>query len=528
MQKQVMDIFATFCRNPEATKIHQSINRGIEKESLRVTPLGMLAQTPHHKSLGSALTNPHITIDFSESQLEMITGVHACIDDLLQEMQEIHQFVYTSIGNEILWSASMPCVLGGDSKIPLGQFGSSNSGRLKHLYRVGLGIRYGRIMQTVSGIHFNFSMTDQFWHWNQKVCQNTQTTQEFKTNRYLDLIRNFNRNSWLLFYLFGASPAVCKTFLAGRPNKLVELDTGTMTLPYATSLRMGDLGYQSDAQSSLKLAFNSLPDYAQSLSPALIDPYPPYQALGIRENGEYLQLHTSLLQIENEFYGDIRPKQHVSSAERPLNALLKRGIEYIEVRCLDINPFLPLGIDAETIRFMDVFLLYCLLTESPLNNANDLQEQRKNRQQIIEHGRCPSLHLNHNNAKFPLAVLARPILEKCLQLAMHLDLQSDGYVQAVQAQQQKVAIVANTPAAKITAELKKQQVPFFRFAMNQSCHHKAGLKNTPLNSASLRKFQAQAKASIKKQQDLEAIDKNTSFEEFRKKYIEQTLEAISS
>ena len=125
------------------------IRRGIEKESLRTQPSGALALTPHPAPLGSALTHPHITTDFSESQLELITGVHAGVEACLEELTQVHQFVYRTLGDEMLWVGSMPCGLPTDETIPIGVYGSSNVGRAKSIYRMGLGHRYGRRMQTI-------------------------------------------------------------------------------------------------------------------------------------------------------------------------------------------------------------------------------------------------------------------------------------------------------------------------------------------------------------------------------------------
>src|SRR5262245_15818275 len=273
---------------PERLK---GILRGVEKESLRVTPDGALALTPHPIELGAALTHPHITTDFSESQLELITGTHASGEALVAELTQIHQYVFRHIGSEILWCASMPCGLPEDERIPLGRYGKSNVGRAKTVYRMGLSHRYGRRMQAISGIHYNFSLPG-------------VTSEE-----YFGLIRNFRRRSWLLLYLFGASPAVCASFVEGRKHELQALASGTMYAPHATSLRMGRLGYQSDAQASLAVSYNSLKSYTASLFDALTHPYTAYEAFGILNGSEYSQLSTSLLQIENEFYSTIRPKR---------------------------------------------------------------------------------------------------------------------------------------------------------------------------------------------------------------------------
>jgi glutamate--cysteine ligase len=213
---------------------------------------------------------------------------------------------------------------------------------------MGLAHRYGRRMQTISGIHYNWSLPG------------------VSSEQYFALIRNFRRHAFLLLYLFGASPAVCSSFVAGRQHELQTLSDGTMYMPHGTSLRMGRLGYQSDAQASLAVSYNSLDGYGASLQDALTRPYPAYEAVGIRNpGGDYNQLATSLLQIENEFYGTIRPKRVIYPGERPLHALRERGVEYVEVRLMDLDPFEPVGINAQTMRFLDVFLLHCLLSDSP-------------------------------------------------------------------------------------------------------------------------------------------------------------------
>src|SRR5437763_11889100 len=363
----------------------QGIRRGIEKESLRVRPDGSLAQTLHPAALGSALTHPHITTDFSESQLELITGAQTSVEKCLEELTQIHQVVYKAIGEEILWCASMPCNLPADHLIPIGRYGTANVGRAKTVYRLGLGHRYGRRMQAISGIHYNFSLPG------------------VGDDQYFGLIRNFRRQSWLLLYLFGASPAVCSSFIAGREHELTELTPGTHYAPHATSLRMGRLGYQSDAQASLCVSYNNLRDYTASLYEALTVPYPPYEKIGLRTDDDYRQLATSLLQIENEFYSTVRPKRRIRRGERPLHALRARGVEYVEVRLMDLDPFAPIGITAQTCRFLDVFLLYCLLTESPPDNPREIAEVRRNMQKVAVRGREPGLALERDGEEVRLA-----------------------------------------------------------------------------------------------------------------------------
>src|SRR5450631_2581822 len=385
-------------------EVLSGLRRGIEKESLRVQPDGLLAATPHPARLGSALTHPHITTDFSESQVELITGVHSDADACIGELTEIHQVVYRAIGDELLWSASMPCRLPAEDKIPLGNYGRSNVGRAKSVYRMGLSHRYGRRMQTISGIHYNFSLPEQL-----------------SNEAYFALIRNFRRHSWLLLYLFGASPAVCSTFVDGREHELERLSGDTLYLPYATSLRMGRLGYQSDAQSSLAVSYNCLDSYAESLQKALTQPYPPYETIGIRKGDDYRQLATSLLQIENEFYGTIRPKRVIRPGERPLHALRERGVEYVEVRLMDLDPFCAVGIDAPTMRILDMFLLHCLLQDSPPDTPQEIANNVRNQQLAAARGREPGLRLARGAQETTLFEWGAQVLAECEPIAAALD-----------------------------------------------------------------------------------------------------------
>ena len=220
--------------------------RGIEKESLRVTAKGQLAQTDHPAGLGSALTHPYITTDFSEALIELITPATDSVEGCLDFLADLHTYTYSQMPrDERLWVSSMPCQLEGDDHIPLARYGSSNIGRMKTLYREGLGHRYGRVMQTVAGIHYNFSMPENFWAEYRAIRGSQDDLQTFQSRQYLHLIRNFHRHCWLLPYLFGASPAVNKSFPQGREHDLQEFDEVTLYKPYATALRMGNLGYKS-------------------------------------------------------------------------------------------------------------------------------------------------------------------------------------------------------------------------------------------------------------------------------------------
>ena len=331
---------------------------------------------------------------------------------------------------------------------------------------MGLSYRYGRLMQTISGIHYNFSVPEALMS---ALARDRAADADFATERYFALIRNFRRYSWLLIYLFGASPAVCKSFVRGSEEdraapatRLEVWDEGTLHLPHATSLRMGRLGYQSDAQSSLHISYNGLPQYAATMRDALTKPYPPFEAIGVLVDGEYRQLSTALLQIENEFYGTIRPKRRVRSGERPLDALHDRGVEYVEVRCMDLDPLQPLGIDAVTCRFLDVFLLYCLLAESPPDSRRESETMLANQTAIVERGREPGLTLAAENGRVSAARWASELLDHCAEVAVEIDAVTgnDDHAAAVAEQRHKILTPSATPSARVLASLRELELPF--------------------------------------------------------------------
>jgi glutamate--cysteine ligase len=485
----------------------KGVRRGIEKESLRAEPGGELAATPHPAALGSALTHPHITTDFSESQLELITGVHRDVEACLAELTEIHQFTYHALaeaGEERLWVSSMPCRLPPDETIPIGRYGSSNVGRAKSVYRMGLSHRYGRRMQTISGIHYNWSMPD------------------VSSAEYFALIRNFRRHAFLLLYLFGASPALCSSFVAGRAHEQKPLREGSMHMPHGTSLRMGRLGYQSEAQASLAVSYNSLDGYAASLQDALTRPWPAYEAIGIQNlGGEYNQLATTLLQIENEFYGTIRPKRVIFPGERPLHALRERGVEYVEVRLMDLDPFEPLGINASTMRFLDVFLLHCLLADSPPDTREEIAELAHNQNLTAARGREPGLKLLRGGREVGLTEWGAELLEACRPIAAALDAAHGGshHAEAVRAAGKALADPALLPSARVLEAMARSHGnSFIDFVRTRSDETRAALLALPFSAEQQARFERVTQESIEAQKQIEASD-TMPFEIYREQYV---------
>ena len=501
------------------------IQRGIEKECLRIDPAGKLAQTPHPRELGSALTHPSITTDYSEALLEFITPVDQGIESSLETLEQVHSYVYQHLGDEILWGASMPCVVDGDAGIPIAQYGSSNVAQMKTVYRRGLGHRYGRMMQAIAGIHYNFSMPESYWQTTWRDAGSPGELKDFITERYLGLIRNFRRYSWLLIYLYGASPAICSSFLRGQDNHGLESfdDQGrSLYLPYGTALRMGDLGYNSTAQKGLNVCYNNLDKYVETLTEAIMQPHPDYAGIPCGSEGKYEQLNDSLLQIENEFYSPIRPKRVAAPGETPLSALKRGGIEYIEVRCVDVSPFAPVGMDAQQIRFLDTFLLFCLLSDSPDCDEAEQAIQSANMAAVVNRGREPGLVLQTCDGEDTLQALGDGLLEQMRDIAQLLDdaHTTDLYTLTLADQFSKVADPDTTPSARVLREMTEQDIPFFRLAMNYSLQWAEHFRAHSLDAQTQTRLELESAASLQAQAAVEAAD-NKSFTAYLADYYAQ-------
>lgn len=510
--------------NPQKIALLRGIVRGIEKESLRVSPNGHIANTAHPKTLGSALTHPSITTDYSEALLEFITAPSCSIEKVLKELDDIHRFTYRQIGEELLWVSSMPCQLGPDNEIPIAKYGSSNIGQMKQVYRLGLGHRYGRAMQTIAGIHYNFSVPDELWLELQKQQQNTQVLRDFKSEGYFHLIRNFRRYAWLLLYLLGSAPAVCRSFVANRDHRLspVGQDSHSLYQPYATSLRMGDLGYQSQVQSAVDISYNSLEQYVISLRGALAKPYQAYDDIGLKdEQGHYQQLNTHLLQIENEFYSAIRPKRTATSDETPLQALEHRGVEYIEVRCLDVNPLIACGIDAQTMRFLDTFLLFCLLSESPQTSSAESLDLSENMLRTVYQGRDSALILRRNQTDVRLRDWGAELLAQMQPVAEQLDHAHQNstqlYLQGLKKMQSAIDDSNITPSASMLNEMQENSETYYGMAMRKAQEQRRLFLAGDLDSAIAQTYGELAETSHSQQAIKENSD-SKSFDKFLSDY----------
>lgn len=496
--------------------------KGIEKESLRVDAAGRLSRRPHPVALGSPLTNPYITTDFSEALLEFVTPALQTTWETLRSVCDIHQFTYANLGDEQLWAASMPCgIPEKDRDIPLARYGSSNVGRMKTIYRRGLGYRYGRHMQLIAGVHFNYSPPQAFWPEYQRILGDSSDAVDFRSTQYMGLVRNFRRVGWLLLYLFGASPALCKSFTRGDGPAMKSLNDYTWYQPYGTSLRMSDLGYNNKNQARIKINLNSVDEYIRDLTAAIHTPEPDYERIGVKINGKYRQLNANLLQIENEYYSSIRPKRVAHSGERPTAALRRGGVEYVEIRALDINVFDPCGVNQNTMRLIEALLVYCLIMPSPPLDENGLVEAARNQLQTARSGRDPALELHRDGEPIRLRTWAREILDGVAAVAAVIDGQESGqsYGEALGAMRELVDNPDATPSARMLEELRTLKSSYFDFILSVSAGHREYFRSiAPLDSERRAELERAAAESIERQREIEASDTLT-FDEYLEQYF---------
>ena len=475
------------------------IKRGIEREALRVDTVGKISQKSHPKKLGSALCNPHITTDFAEALIELVTPKFNDVDNLYSFLEQIHAFARKNLENEIFWNASMPCKFNNESEIKLAEYGGSNLGQLKNIYRRGLKQRYGPIMQCISGIHYNFSLTNNSWN----LFLNTNNpSQNDIDDCYMNLVRNVKRNYWFIAFNFGGSPCFHESFIDKRELGTEIVDSRFHGLKNACSLRMSDVGYQSNLQKNIDVNYNSLNKYVESIIGAINMPNDIFEKISEFDNDGYpQQISSGTLQIENELYDVIRPKRRGESGERPANLLKKHGIEYVEFRGLDINPFEVTGISKAQIHLMDIFLLYCLMTPSPKILPEEAQINGKNSIVVIEEGRNKNAEIFFEGNIHKITDAVDIIFSRLILIARELGGESakslDTYIQNKRNGQTLPEIIMK--------ELQDSEKDFHEYNLDNSLD--IAKKEIKLDGFLQKEFENQAYQSIKEQETLETENK---------------------
>ncbi len=504
---------------------------GLEKEALRVDHNLGIATTPHPRALGSALTHPYITTDYSEALLELITPPMPDSEAAIVFLEDVHTYVSRHLGEEMLWVNSMPCVAKKGTGIPLARYGNSNAGQMKTIYRRGLGHRYGRSMQTIAGVHFNYSFDPALW-----PCLRDggllslppgTSEQAARSQGYMALIRNLLRIGWVVTYLFGSSPAVCKAFAASS-GQIESFDDETLFGRYATSLRMGDIGYQNNQESEagmIEVSYDSLSGYLDSLKRAVTTPHARYRRHGVKVNGRFEQLNANILQIENEHYSTVRPKHTSSKGQMPLLALYQGGVEYIELRSLDVGTFDRAGVNAAQLDFLEVLVLFCLLADSPPLRPSEQRESNHNEVKTAHRGREKAVKLLCAGQEKPLLQWGRELCEQMVPASELLD-RADGthrYSRALDTQSRLFDDPEATPAARFIKEMRDNRECFVETIWRKSQEFGEYFRSRPLSEARVRQFDSLAVESWEQCAAIEAADR-ISLDAYIERYFSQLQE----
>ncbi|UWG96375.1 glutamate--cysteine ligase [Dehalobacter sp. DCM] len=494
-------------------------NFGLELESQRITASGQLALTPHPAQFGDKTINSRITTDFAESQVEMITPPYPSVREAYAALQAIWKEVDEGIGDELLWPLSMPPRLPDEDRIPIARFADTAYGRDKETYRRGLALRYGKKMQMISGIHYNFSLSHELLDYlygeygnpntlsDSHACEDKNTVdqekdrgrREFVDQIYFALARNFLRSRWLLIYLFGASPYCDSSYLSVIKKELEVIKKNCPCcregIPdlyqYTTSLRVSRFGYSNTYQNRYSVFFNNLGEYTEKVREMLEQENPDYTRLGFRENNLPVQLNGNILQTESEFYSSIRVKQNVRKGETQLKALVERGVDYIEIRMLDLDPFEKVGISLSGLHFLQVFMMYCLFEHSDSITADELKQINANHHLTALYGRKNGLMLHRYDGKMiSLREFGEKIFGKLAAIAGLMDKNTGNslYRQSVRKEYAKLTDITRLPSSRIAREMMAHEESLLMFGLRQAAAHTEKYPDKNLDENSVAAF----------------------------------------
>ena len=359
---------------------------GIEWEALRVKGDGNLALSPHPEVFGDKLKNPVITTDFSESQIEIITPTFSTIGEAFATFSLLADIVNFSLpDDEYLWFQSLPAILPDNEDIPIAQY--SDEGKDSQKYRENLANKYGVKKQMISGVHFNFSFTENFIKKLHEITQSELTIREFKDEVYLKIVRNYLMHCWLIIYLTGCSIGSHESFSRDCIHMMDEVDEyGSHYSTRGPSLRNSSCGYKN-----LKRL------------------YPRYTTVGefVSDVGDFIERGD--LSEAKELYTQIRLKP--KNPADLLNSLENDGIEYIEIRTLDINPFYNCGLVEHDMKFLQLFLIY-MLVKSESDFVCWQKEAVINEETVAERAYDESIRLKRDGDEITLKNWAYEIINE--------------------------------------------------------------------------------------------------------------------
>tara|TARA_B110000116_G_C16795085_1_gene566138 strand:- start:867 stop:2423 length:1557 start_codon:yes stop_codon:yes gene_type:complete len=490
---------------------------GFEKESLRVIN-SSIAQSPHPGSLGSALCNQYITTDFSEAQLELVTPPFQDKQKALRLLDDVHHFISCNLEDEILWPFSMPVAINAEEDIPIAYYGPSNLGAFKRIYRNGLSHRYGRMMQAISGVHYNYSVPNSIWQ--SSLFKNMEIdSKRVRSAAYFNMLRNIYRINWLILYLFGASPTITRNFLTEDNHSFKQLDKQTLFLPYATSLRMSNFGYQNTRRKKLEVSINSIAEYISGLRKATNTAHSEFAKIQKKNTNFQAQINENILQIDDEYYAVARAKSKIISDQRTTSKLNQGGVDFIELRSLDLNPFSRIGIDKETTLFLEVLLAYCFIKQGQYFTDDEITSINHNDALVATKGREPMLKLLKDGETISLKDWGNQIIENLLPIAAVLDSNKNQYTEAVDQMREKINDSNQTLSGRLLDKIYNNNMSFIELGENIGKANKMHYLN--LNQSENASWDLLEKETIDSHTQQKKLENNDgeSFEAFVENYF---------
>ncbi|ERT69010.1 bifunctional glutamate--cysteine ligase GshA/glutathione synthetase GshB [Cetobacterium somerae] len=458
---------------------------GIEKESLRVNENGELALTNHPKFFGDKIKNPYITVDFSESQIEMITPTESSVEKAYDFLRNIHEIVATNLKDEYLWSQSVPPILPSEELIPLGKFPQNKE---LEKYREKLALKYGRKKQLLSGIHFNFSFDDEFLKELYELSKEKTSFKEFKNNIYLKISRNYFKYGWMIIYLLGASPVIHETYLQKCIDKMKKFTEDTYYFEDLVSFRNGSCGYRNEKDFFVN--YESVDKYVESLE-RLIE----------KES----------ISSAKEYYSPIRLK--TKNPKEILLELKNSGIEYLEFRSIDLNPFSEIGIEKTDLEFLHLFILFLFLKDDEPFEEKDYFRYLKNQEILANKGNSDEFRLiccedkNVSPKEYSIVILEE--IERHLK-AIGAFTNKDEKV----LQYQKNKVLSNRLYSDLVLKEVKQK-GFVKFHIDKAKEFLNEMKKTPYTLKGFEDLELSTqillKAAIKNGVKFEILDRDENF-----------------
>ena len=389
---------------------------GIEWEGLRVRANGELFLSPHPEIFGNKLSNPFITTDFSESQIEIITPAFDTIDEAFSFFSFMSDVVNSSLDDdEYLWFQSLPCILPDSSKIPIAKYKGKELAEESMEYRKGMAKKYGLRKQMISGIHFNFSFKDELI---EKLYDNLDFSEiegyenssisykEFKYMLYLKISRNYIRYVWLIIYLTGCSVAAHNTFTPECTDLMEHSDDyGGVYSERGPSFRNASCGYKN-----------------------LEHLYPNYHSVDAFARDVQSFIDEGKLSQAKELYTQIRLKPKDPSDV--LLSLRNDGIQYIEIRTLDINPFYKCGLIKKDMEFLHLFLIYSLIADES-DYENWQEEAIYNEEMVDESAYDYNMKLLKDGEEISLEEWGLKILDEIDEMCRTLNIGSQSLVDSM-------------------------------------------------------------------------------------------------